>query len=66
MYGKVKKLCGEKGISIYFLEKELKLSTGSVIKWNKSVPRIETILKLSRYFGVPIEYFLSPESKTEN
>lgn len=64
MYEKVKKLCKEKGISIYSLEKELKLSNGSIIKWNKSIPRAETMLKLSKYFNVPIEYFLSSKSKT--
>lgn len=64
MYQKIKNLCEEKGISIYSLEKELGLSTGSVIKWHKSVPRIETLQKLSKYFDVSIEYFLDKGDET--
>ncbi len=58
MYLKIKKLCKEKGISIYSLEKELNLSTGSICKWEKSVPRADTLQKIAKHFNVPITYFL--------
>ncbi len=63
MYEKVKRLCEKNGISIYFLEKELGLSTGSVSKWEKSTPRVQTLQKISVYFNVPISYFLEKEDK---
>lgn len=58
MYEKIKKLCNKKGISIYYLEKQLDLSTGSVCKWKKSTPRITTLRKVADFFEVSIEYFL--------
>lgn len=58
MYEIIKNLCKKKGISIYALEKELNLSSGSVCKWEKSTPRIDTLQKIADYFGVSITYFL--------
>lgn len=58
MYEKIKELCKQNGVSFYALEKELKISSGSVCKWEKSTPRVETLQKLADYFGVPITYFL--------
>lgn len=58
MLQKIKVLCKKNGISMYALEKELNLSSGSICKWEKSTPRIETLQKISDYFGVPITYFL--------
>jgi len=62
MYQKIKKLCKERNISIYYLEKQLELSTGSICKWEKSTPRADTIFKVANYFGVSIEYLLESSS----
>lgn len=61
MYKKIKSLCEEKNISVYFLEKQLGLSTGSVCKWEKSVPRADTLSKVANYFGVSINHFLESQ-----
>ena len=61
MYQKIKDLCVKKGVSVYALEKTLHLSTGSVSKWDKSSPRVETLQKISNFFGVPITYFLEDQ-----
>jgi transcriptional regulator with XRE-family HTH domain len=58
MYQKIKDLCKKNNISVYHLEKELGLSTGSVCKWKKSIPRADTLSKVANYFGVSINYFL--------
>lgn len=62
MYQKIKDLCEKKNISVYRLEKELELSTGSVSKWEKSIPRVDTLLKVANYFEVSIDYLIE---KTE-
>lgn len=61
MYQKIKDLCKEKNISVYYLEKQLGLSTGSVCKWEKSMPKADTLSKVANYFGVPINYFLKSD-----
>lgn len=61
MYQKIKKLCKEKGISVYYLEKILELSTGSICKWESSIPRADTLQKVADYFGVSTSYFLDEE-----
>jgi len=58
IYSKIKDLCKVKGISVYFLEKELGLSTGSVSKWEKSIPAADKLQKIANYFDVSINYFL--------
>lgn len=58
MYQIIKDLCKEKDISVYRLEKDLGLSTGSVSKWSESIPRADTLLKISNHFNVSVEYLL--------
>lgn len=58
MYQKIKDLCEKKNISVYRLEKELNLSTGSVSKWGESIPRADTLSKVANYLNVSIEYLL--------
>ncbi len=58
MYQKIKVLCKEKGISVYRLEKDLGFSTGSVCKWDDSIPRADTLLKIANYFDKPVDYFI--------
>lgn len=58
MYQKIKDLCLKNNVSIYQLEKELGLSTGSVCKWKKSIPRADTLLKVANYFNVSVDYLL--------
>ena len=54
MYQKIKELCEEKGISISYLEKKLGFSNGSIAKWAKSLPRVDSAIKVADYFDVPV------------
>lgn len=58
IYEKIKRLCIEKGVTIYRLEKDLEFSQSTIIKWKTSVPAADKLKKVADYFGVPIEYFL--------
>lgn len=58
---KVKALCAEKNISIAKLEKECGIGSGTICAWDKSLPRIDTLQKVARYFNKPIEYFLEED-----
>ncbi len=63
MYQKIKDLCEKNNISVYRLEKELGLSTGSVSKWENSIPRADTLLKVANYFGVSIDCLIDMKEK---
>lgn len=66
MYQKIKALCKEKDISVYLLEKQLGFSTGSICKWDNSMPRADALLKVAKYFNVTIDYFIPPITTDQN
>jgi len=51
----VRALCKEKGISLFALERELNIGNGTVAKWGKSSPRVETVKLVADYFGVTVD-----------
>ena len=57
MYKKIKKLCKKNGISIKILEQKLGFSQGSLYKVDKNKPNFTKVVKIAKYFDVPIEYF---------
>ena len=58
IYDNVKKLCDQKGISIWRLERDLGFSHRTVSKWNDNEPGIRTVQQVADYLGVPIEKLL--------
>lgn len=58
MYGKIKKMCDEREITVTSLERELGFGRATIAKWQKSSPTIDNLKKVSDYFGVSVEYFL--------
>ncbi len=61
---KLKKLCKANNVAIARLERDMGLSRGAVYKWNEYSPHTETLIKLSKYFNVPIEYWAGDDVKT--
>lgn len=55
---KIRKLCSQKGITISELEKECGIGNATISRWDKSFPRMDTLIKVAKYFEVSIEYFL--------
>ena len=49
IYDNVKKLCDQKGISIWRLERDLGFSNRSVSKWNDNEPGIRKVQKVGEY-----------------
>ncbi len=52
---RIKQLASERGISISKLEKETGLANATIRNWEDSNPQIDTLIKVARYFQVPIE-----------
>lgn len=65
MYKKIMKLLISHNITAYRLSKDTGIpqSTLSAWKTGKTKPKVDKLLILSKYFGVPIEYFLTDEDK---
>lgn len=56
---KIKNLCISRGTSIKQLEKDLGFSNGSIAK--NGIPNSMRLYKISKFFDVPMEYFLDDE-----
>lgn len=58
LYDTIKGIAEEKGVSVYRIEKDLKLSNGQISKWNKVTPYSITLYRVAQYLGVSIEDIL--------
>lgn len=55
-YDRLEKLRKDFDISQGELEKRLGIANGSVCKWKNRTPKIDTLEKLSSFFGVSVDY----------
>lgn len=60
IYENVKRLCDERNISIWALERACGIANGAIGKWNGSInaPRIDTVKAIADYFGVTVDALL--------
>ena len=60
MYNKFKQLLDERGVTAYQVAKETGISTATLTQWKqgKYTPKMDKILLIADYFGVPLEYFV--------
>ena len=63
IYTKVAQLCKQRGISISKLEKEVGIGNGTIGRWEKSSPTVESIKKVADYFGVSVDSLISATPK---
>lgn len=61
IYKNVAKLCRETGISIAKLEKETNIGNGTIKRWEKSSPNLDTAKKVADYFGCTVDELLKEE-----
>ena len=59
IYKNVVALCKKHGISISKLEKEVGIGNGTIGRWEKSSPTVESIKKVADYFGVSVDSLIS-------
>ncbi len=62
---KIKLLCTERGLSMYRVEKDCGFSNGSIMKWDKSSPKLENAIKLADYFGISLDYLVGRDFPKE-
>lgn len=61
----IKRLCKERGTTIFALERELGIGNGVIGKWSKSSPRVETVKLVADHFGCTVDALLSEQKETE-
>ena len=54
MYETIKKLCKEKNISVYELEKMAGLGKGTIRFWKDSSPRLENLERVADALGIKV------------
>ncbi len=60
MFKKYEKLRDEKGVTDYRVVKELGFHSSVFTDWKhgKAQPKIDKLIKIAKYFEVPITYFI--------
>ena len=60
MYAKYAKLRDKKGVTVYRVSEDTKITKSTFSDWKsgRSNPKIDKLKILADYFGVSIEYFL--------
>ena len=63
MYKEFEKLCAEKNISVYQISKETGIAQSTLSDWKRgiSTPKVDKLMILSDYFGVPLETFIKKD-----
>lgn len=58
LYETIKERCKEKGISIAKLEREVKLSVGSISHWRTLDPKVSSVKAVAEYLQCTIDELL--------
>lgn len=66
LFRKIKRLCGEKGITISALEKRLGFGNATIRGWETSSPTVEKLKLVADFFGVKIDELLSPDPAADD
>jgi len=59
VYDNIKKLCGEKGMTISGLESAAKLSNGAISKWKNKIPQADNLFSVSKVLNTSMEFLLT-------
>lgn len=60
MYGKFQALLKERNIKPYRVSKDTGISQVTLSDWKRgrSTPKLDKLITIAKYFGVPITYFI--------
>lgn len=64
-YEQLKKLCNEKGTTVYAIEKATGVSNGCYRKWGKSSPSADKLIEIADLLGVSLDYLVGRNIKTQ-
>ena len=66
MYERFEQLLEERNLTAYKVAMDTGIATATLTEWKKGTykPKVDKLLVLAKYFGVPLEYFLEPVEVT--
>ena len=59
MVGRIRTLCKNAGITVQQLERDAGIANGAIAKWTTSVPKADSLYKVSQRLNVSMEYLLT-------
>lgn len=62
---RIRDLAALRGISLAELERQTKLSSGSITKWDKSSPSADKLDKIASFFDVSVDYLLGRTNRKD-
>lgn len=62
LYENIESKCRERSISISALERAVGLSNATIRGWKKSAPRVDSLKKVSDYFGCTVDDLMANTS----
>ena len=64
MYEKFEALLKERNVTAYQVAKDTGISTVTLTEWKKGTykPKVNKLIKLAEYFGVPLETFIEKDT----
>ena len=65
MYEKFSELLQQKGITAKKVADDTRIATSTLSEWKAGLytPKVDKLMILAKYFGVPLEYFLEEETE---
>lgn len=68
IYSNFEEIVKEKGITPYRVAKETGISTATLTSWKKGayIPKLDKLIKISTYLGVPIEKLIETQKERES
>ena len=60
MYEKFARLLEERNLTAYQVSKDTGIATATLTEWKNNTykPKVDKLMILAKYFGVPLDYFL--------
>ncbi len=59
LYDRIKKIADDKNITISYIEENVQISNGAIIKWKRNIPRADSLYKVAKFLGCSVEFLMS-------
>ncbi len=59
VYDRIKKIADDQNISISYIEENVQISNGSIVKWKQNIPRADSLYKVAKFLGCSVESLMS-------
>ena len=66
IYNCIKKLSNNNNLTLAELEKITNLSNGTINRWKNSIPRVDGLNKIAKYFNVSLDFLVNGEDKVSS